>query len=138
MLEDHERSSEEMCCILIDHLLYAETLSLDRLPLEVPIILYSKWMQTHPNAITGSFVYVKKVNDANAIEILCGCSANGVQITDPAVMQPLVLPPIPVVPPLVQPPVGGAPPAVAPVVGTAMLRIQMRRYSKVCYRHCRP
>jgi len=42
---------------------------------------------------------------------------NGAQITDLAVTQPPVLPPIPVVSPLVQLLVGGAPPAVAPVVG---------------------
>jgi len=76
-------------------------------------------MQTHPYPITGSFAYVKKVNDANAIEIPYGRSANGVQITDPVVIQPPVLPPILVVPPPVQPPVGGAPPAVAPVVDNA-------------------
>jgi len=118
-LEDHERLSKEMCHTLIGHLLYAETLSPDRLPLEVPIMLHGEWMQTHPCAITGSFAYVKKVNDANAIEIPYGRNANGVQITDPVVMQPPALPPIPVVPPPVQPPVGGAPPAVAPVVGNA-------------------
>jgi len=76
-------------------------------------------MQTHPYAITGSFAYVKKVNDANAIEIPHRGNANGVQITNPVVIQPPALPSIPVVPPPVQPPVGGAPPAVAPVVGNA-------------------
>jgi len=48
MLEDHERSSAEMCRILVDHLLYVETLSPDQLPLEVPIILYGGQMQMHP------------------------------------------------------------------------------------------
>jgi len=118
MLEDHERLSEEMCRILIGHLLYAETLSPDRLPLEVPITLYGERMQTHPYAITGSFAHVKKVNNANAIEIPYGHNANGVQVTDPVVIQPPVLPPIPVAPSPVQPTVpGGAPPAAVPVVG---------------------
>jgi len=92
MLEDHERSSAEMCCILVDHLLCAETLSPDRLPLEVPIILYGERMQTHPFAITGSFAYVKKVDDANAIEIPYGRDARGMWITDPVVIQPPILP----------------------------------------------
>jgi len=61
---------------------------------------------------------VKKVNDANAIEIPYGRDANGVQITDPVVIQPPALPPIPVAPLPAQPPVpGGAPPAAVPVVG---------------------
>jgi len=118
MLEDHVRSSEEMCRILVGHLWYAETLSPDQLPLEVPIILHGKRMQTHPCTIAGSFAHVKKVNDANAIVIPYGRDANGVPIADPVVIQPPALPPIPVAPPPVQPPVpGGAPPAAAPVVG---------------------
>ena len=118
LLEDHVQSSKEMCCILVGHLLYAETLLPDQLPLEVPIMLHGKRMQTHPYTITGSFAYVKKVNDANAIVIPYGRDANGVPITDPVVIQPPALPPIPVAPPPVQPPVpGGAPPAAAPVVG---------------------
>jgi len=77
-------------------------------------------MQTHPYAITGSFAYVKKVNDANAIEIPYGRSANGVQITDPVVIQPPILPPILTTPPPVPPTApGGAPPVVAPVAGNA-------------------
>jgi len=118
MLEDHVWSSKEMCHILVGHLLHAETLSPDQLPLEVPIILYGERMQTHPYAITGSFAYVKKVNDANVIVIPCGRNANRVPIANPVIVQPPALPPIPVAPPPIQPPVpGGAPPSAAPVVG---------------------
>jgi len=117
LLEDHVRSSKEMCCILIGHLMYTETLPPDQLPLQVPIVLYGERMQTHPYAITGSFAcHVKKVSDANVVVIPYRRNARGVQITDLVVIQPPALPPIPVAPPPVQPPVGGAPPAVAPVV----------------------
>ena len=117
LLEDHVQSSEEMCCILVGHLLHAETLSPDQLPLEVPLTFFSKRMQTRPHAITGSFTHVKKVNDAGAIVILCGRSADGMQLTDPVVTQPPALPTIPVAPPMVQPPApGGAPPVAVPIV----------------------
>jgi len=120
MLEDHEQSFKEMCCTLVDHLLYAEMLLPDRLPLEVPIMLCGERMQTHPFAITGSFAHVKKVDNANAIEIPYGRDAGGMQITDPVVKQPPILPPIPAAPPPVPPTIpGGAPPVVAPVVGNA-------------------
>jgi len=41
MLEDDVRSSKELCSILVGHLRYAETLPPNRLPWEVPIILYA-------------------------------------------------------------------------------------------------
>jgi len=63
---------------------------------------------------------VKKVNDANAIEIPYGRDACGMRITDPVVIQPPILPPILAAPPPVPPTApGGAPPVVAPVVGNA-------------------
>ena len=118
MLEDDVQSSEELCDMLVGHLLYAETLSPDQLPLEVPIILYAERMQTHPYAITGSFAYVKKVDDTNAIESPCGRNGRGAPITDPVIAQPPVLPPILAAPPQVPPHVpGGAPPTAVPVVG---------------------
>ena len=67
------------------------------------------WRADADTSTRNHSVIVKKVNDANAIEIPHGRSANGVQIADPVVMQPPVLPPIPVAPPPVQPLVGGAP-----------------------------
>jgi len=111
MLEDNVRSSEELCNMLIGHLLCAETLPPNRLPWEVPIVLYAGRMQTHPYAITGLFGHVKNVDDANTIEIPYGRDHSGAPITDPVVMQPPVLPLIPAALP------GGAPPAAGPVVG---------------------
>jgi len=111
MLEDDVRSSEELCNILVRHLLYAETLPLHQLPWAVPIVLHAGWMQTHPYAITGSFGHVKKIYGTNTIVIPCGRDHSGAPITDPVVIQPPVLPPIPVAP------TGGAPPAAGPVVG---------------------
>ena len=117
MLEDDVQSSEELCNTLIGHLLHAETLSLDRLPLEVPIVLYAPQMQTHPCAITGLFGCMKKVDDTNAIEIPCGQDNNGALITDPVITQPPVLPPILAAPPQAPPRVpGGVLPAAGPVV----------------------
>jgi len=118
MLEDDVRSSEELCNILVGHLLCVETLPPSRLPWEVPIVLYARPMQTHPYAITGSFGHVKKVDDTNTTEIPYGRDNGGAPITDPVVIQPPVLPPIPAAPPQAPPPVsGGAPPAAGPVVG---------------------
>jgi len=51
-------------------------------------------MQTHPCVVTGSFDYVKKVDDANAVVIPYGHDANGVPIVDPAVIQPPVILPV--------------------------------------------
>jgi len=118
VLEDDVQSSEELCNMLVCHLLCAETPSLDRLPLEVPIVLHAERMQTHPCAITGSFAHVKKVDDANAIEIPCGRDGRGALIADPVTAQPPVLPPILAAPPQAPPPVpGGAPPVAVPVAG---------------------
>jgi len=111
MLEDDERSSEELCNILVGHLLYAETLPPNRLPWEVPIVLYAGQMQTHPYAITGSFGHVKKVDDTNTIASPYGRDHSGALITNPVVTQLPVLPPIPAAPPR------GAPPVAGPVVG---------------------
>ena len=69
MLEDHTRSSEEICRLLVQHLEFTDTLVPEELPLEVPLLPFGKRMHTHPYAVTGSFKYIKKVNDANAIEI---------------------------------------------------------------------
>jgi len=111
MLEDDVRSSEELCNMLVCHLLYAETLPPHQLPWAVPIVLYAGRMQTHPYAITGSFGHVKKIYATNTIVIPYGRDHSGAPITDPVVMQPPVLPAIPVAP------TGGAPPAAGPVVG---------------------
>ena len=99
MLEDDVRSSEELCNMLVGHLLYAETLPPNRLPWEVPIVLCAGRMKTHPYTITGSFGHVKKVDDTNTIEIPYGRDNRGALITDPVVIQPPVLPPIPAAPP---------------------------------------
>ena len=118
VLEDDVQSSEELCDTLIGHLLHAETLPPDRLPLEVPVVLYAQRMQTHPYAITGSFAHVKKVDNTNAIEIPFGRDNNGAPITDPVIVQPPALPPILAAPPQAPPPVpGGALPVAGPVVG---------------------
>ena len=61
MLEDDERSSEELCNILIGHLLHADSLPPNRLPWEVSIVLYAGRMQTHPYAITGLFAQCRQV-----------------------------------------------------------------------------
>jgi len=68
-------------------------------------------MHTHPYAITGSFGHVKKIYGTNTIVIPHGRDHSGAPITDPVVIQPPVLLPIPVAP------TGGAPPAAGPVVG---------------------
>jgi len=109
MLEDHTQSSEEICRLLVQHLEYADTLVPEQLPLEVPLLLFGKRMHTHPYAVTGPFEYVKKVNDANVIEIPYGHDGNGVQIADPIIAPPPVIAPVP--------PVQGGGPPVAPAAG---------------------
>jgi len=112
MLEDYVASSQEMCHMLIRHLTYANTLPLDQLPLEVPLLFYAERMQTHPYVVTGSFNYVKKVADANAVVIPYGHDANGVPIVDPAVIQPPDVLPV-----STTSPVPGNAPSNAPVSG---------------------
>jgi len=109
LLEDHIRSTEEICGPLVHHLEYADTLALEQLPLEVPLLLFGERMQPHQYAVVGSFEYVKKVNDANVIEIPYGRDGNGVQIADPVVVQLPDIAPIP--------PVQGNGPPGAPVAG---------------------
>jgi len=75
----------------------------------VPLLPFGERMHTHPHVVVGSFECVKKVNDANVIEIPCGHDGNGVLITDPVVVP---LPPIVPVPPAQ----GNGPPG-APVAG---------------------
>jgi len=69
MLEDYVQSSEEICRLLVEHLVYADTLALEDLPLEVPLLFFGERMHTHPYHVTGSFEYVRKINDANAVVI---------------------------------------------------------------------
>jgi len=94
MLGDYVASSQEMCRMLVQHLTCADTLPPDQLLLEVPLLFYAERMQTHPYVVTGSFDYVKKVNNANAVVIPYGHDANGVPIVDPAVIQPPVILPV--------------------------------------------
>ena len=98
MLEDCVESTQEMGRILIRHLTHAETLTPDRLPLEVPILLYAERMHTHPCAVTGSFEHVKKVDDAGAVEIPYGFDDRGAQLVDPTVMHPPVIPSVAAMP----------------------------------------
>jgi len=51
MLEDDVQSSEELCNMLVGHLLCAETLPPHRLPWEVPVVLYAGQMHAHPHAV---------------------------------------------------------------------------------------
>jgi len=111
MLDDDVRSSQALCDVLINHLLYAESLPLHLLPWEVPIVLYAGRMHTHPYAITGSFGHVKKICGTNTIVIPYGRDINGVPITDPVVIQPPVPPPIPATP------TGGTSSSAGPVAG---------------------
>ena len=74
-------------------------------------MFYGERMRVHQCGITGSFEYAKNINDANRVAIPYGLDDNRVQIVDPVVMQPPV---IPLIPPaqVNQPPVpGGTPPA---------------------------
>jgi len=115
MLEDHVQSSKEICTLLVRHLEYVDILPPDQLPLKVPLLFFGEWMQKHPYAITGSFDYMKCVDDANTIVIPYGLDANGAQIIDPVVIQPPVLPPVPSVQVNQLPaPGGGTPVAPAP------------------------
>jgi len=111
MLDDDARSSQALCDVLINHLLYAESLPPHLLPWEVPIVLHAGRMHTHPYAITGSFGHVKKICGTNTIVIPCGRNINGVPITDPVVTQPPVPPPIPAAT------MGGTPSSAGPVAG---------------------
>ena len=97
MLEDYVQSSEEVCRLLVDHLMYADTLVPEDLPLEVPLLLFGERMHTHPYAVMGSFECAKKSNDANAVEIRYGHDPNGAQIVDPIIAPPPVIAPVPAV-----------------------------------------
>jgi len=93
MLEDHVASTQQMCRILGRHLAFANTLPPDRLPLRVPLLFYSGCMHTHPYVVTGSFDYVKKVDDANVVVIPYGTDDRGTQLVDPPVIRsPAILP----------------------------------------------
>ena len=109
LLENHVRSSEEICRLLALHLEYANKLAPEQLPLEVPLLPFDKRMHPHPYAVIGSVECVKKVDDANVIEIPYGHDDNGALITDPVVVQPPAVVPIP--------PVQGNGPPGAPVAG---------------------
>jgi len=71
MLEDYVQSSEETCPLLVRHLLveHVDALPPDQLPLEVPLLFFGERMQMHLHAVTGSFEYVKCVDDANTVVI---------------------------------------------------------------------
>jgi len=116
MLEDYVQSSEEICRLLVGHLEYADTLAPEDLPLEVALLFFGERMHTQPHAVTGLFECVRKINDANAVVILYGLGANGVQIVDPVVVQPPVIAPVPTAQ-VNQPPVQGGAPPTAPVAG---------------------
>jgi len=116
MLEDCTESSQEICRLLVDHLMYADTLAPEDLPLEVPLLLFGKRMHTHPYAVTGSFECAKKVDDASVVEIPYGHNPNGVPIVDPIIVPPPVITPTPAVQ-ANQPPVQGGGPPMAPVAG---------------------
>jgi len=93
MLEDNVASTQKMCRMLGRHLAFANTLPPDRLPLRAPLLFCSECMLTHPFHAPGSFDYVKKVNDANAVVTPCGTDDNGNQIVDqPETQTPTVLP----------------------------------------------
>ena len=93
MLEDNVASTQKMCRTLGRHLAFANTLPLDRLPLRVPLLFCGKRMLTHPHHAPGSFDYVKKVDDVNAVVIPCGTDDNGKQLVNPPVTQsPAILP----------------------------------------------
>jgi len=109
LLEDHIQSTEEICGPLVHHLKHADTLALDQLPMEVPLLLFGERMQPHQHAVVGSSECVKKVNDANVIEIPYGHDGNGAIITNPVVIQPPAIMPIP--------PVQGNGPPGAPAAG---------------------
>jgi len=109
LLEDHIRSSEEICRLLVQHLQCEDVLAPEQLPLEVPLLPFGERMHSHQHTVIGSFEHVKKVDDANTIEIPYGHDGNGVLITSPVVIQPPAIVPIP--------PVQGNGPPGAPVAG---------------------
>ena len=86
MLRDNAESTQQMCRILGRHLAFANTLPPNRLPLRVSLLFYGERMHTHPHGIVGSFDYVKKVNEANAIVIPYGVDDRGIQIVEPPVI----------------------------------------------------
>jgi len=93
MLRDDTESTQQMCRILGHHLAFANTLPRDRLPLRVPLQFYSERMHTHPHGIIGSFDFVKKVNETNAVLIPYGVDDRGIQIVEPpAIVMPAPLP----------------------------------------------
>ena len=87
MLEDHVASTQQMCRTLGHHLLFANALRPEKLPLRAPLLFYAERMMTHPHVIPGSFDYVKKVDESNAVVIPHGVDTHGAQIVDPPVMQ---------------------------------------------------
>jgi len=93
MLRDNAESTQQMCPMLGRHLAFANTLPRDWLPLRVPLQFYSERMHTHPHGIVGSFDFVKKVNEANAVVIAHGVDDRGIQIVEPpAIVMPAPLP----------------------------------------------
>ena len=78
MLRDNTESTQQMCRMLGRHLAFANTLPPDQLPLRVPLQLCSEHMHTHPHGIVGSFDFVKKVNEANAVVIPYGVDDRGI------------------------------------------------------------
>jgi len=93
MLRDDVESTQQMCRIVGRHLAFANTLPPDRLPLRAPLQSCSERMHAHPHWTAGSFDFVKKVNEANAVVIPCGVDDRGMQIVEPpAIVMPAPLP----------------------------------------------
>jgi len=93
MLGDNVESAQQMCRTLGHHLAFANTLSPDRPPLRAPLQFHSKLMHAHPHGTAGSFDFVKKVNEANAVVISHGVDNRGTQIVEPpAIVMPAPLP----------------------------------------------
>jgi len=61
----------------------------------VPLLFCSKQIHAHPHHAPGSFDYVKKVDDVNAVVIPHGTDDHGNQIVDPPVTQTPAIPPVP-------------------------------------------
>ena len=75
----------------MEHLVCADTLAPEDLPLEVPLLFFGQRTHTHSHAVTGSFEYVREINDANAVVIPYGYDPDGVQIVDLVVVPPPVM-----------------------------------------------
>jgi len=100
IMYDDVQTPHDACIQLAPYMNIALTLPDDELPLEVPLVFYSRRIHQHPHGMRGLFEYLQKDDDDGAVVIPYGCALDGTQIVKPSVRPMPVFPPLaPLAPP---------------------------------------